>query len=164
MSMTEVKSKWGSMGKVHKGFWKAMGEPKRRSFTDEGHSTENNVQTTATSNGPILRIELINTSVYRTIVSAIQGLVKIVQFLTFNLFHHVKEPIDSSWIGPDMDIRTNSMYTQAEEHILELIRRQTSHHTEHKSGLSHGDTMKKKRKRLFITGHSLGGAMGTSKV
>lgn len=160
--MTQVKSPWGSMGRVHQGFWKAMGEPNKKRM-DEGHLE--NVQTTPTPTGPILRIELINTSVYRTIVSAIQGLGKIIQFLTFNLFYHVKEPIDSTWMGPDTDIRSNSMYAQAEEQILELIqghKQNTS--SRRRSGLSHGSTtVKKKRKRLFITGHSLGGAMGTSK-
>lgn len=180
VNMTEVKSSWGSMGRVHKGFWKAMGEPKRRPSTTQQamHPTaaaataaakamgsDDHVSATATPNGPILRIELINTSVYRTIVSAIQGLGKIIKFLTFNLFYHVKEPIDSSWMGPDTDIRTNSMYTQAEQQILELIHRKssTTKSSRRRSGLSHGETPKKKKKRLFITGHSLGGAMGTSK-
>ncbi|KAI9343392.1 Alpha/Beta hydrolase protein [Pilaira anomala] len=168
MNMTNVISSWGPMGRVHKGFWKAMGEPKKRqTTTDEGNST-NNDQTTprSTTEGPILKIELINTSVYRTIVSAIQGLGKIIKFVSTNLFHHVKEPIDSTWIGPDTDIRSNSMYTQAEEHILALIQRNEEENTKRdrrRSGLSHGSTTttSKKKKRLFITGHSLGGAMGT---
>ncbi|KAL7308149.1 hypothetical protein PS15m_012039 [Mucor circinelloides] len=161
MTMTEIKSPWGPMGKVHKGYWKAMGEPMKRK---DDHET---VKTTMTPDGPILRIELTNTSVYRTIVSAVQGTAKIIKFLTTNLFHHVKEPIDSSWVGPDIDIRTNSMYALAEEHILDLIHH---HHTQdekqsrRRSGLSHGGTAPatatKKRKRLFITGHSLGGSMG----
>jgi hypothetical protein len=182
IKMTEVKSPWGSMGRVHKGFWKAMGEPTyRRKQSDEGYSELDHVTGTMTkeaatspTGGPILRIELINTSVYRTIVSAIQGLGKIIQFVTFNLFHHVKEPIDSSWMGPDTDIRTNSMYSQAEQHILDLIHREIDEagkQNRRRSGLSRGTSAtsleqqknKKKRKRLFITGHSLGGAMGTSK-
>lgn len=179
VNMTEVKSPWGPMGRVHEGFWKAMGEPKRRpsqagnttsaaqkaAAKAMGSSDDTNVSATATPNGPILRIELINTSVYRTIVSAIQGLGKIIKFLTFNLFYHVKEPIDSSWMGPDTDIRTNSMYTQAEQQILELIHRKSSStkSSRRRSGLSHGETPKKRKKRLFITGHSLGGALGTSK-
>lgn len=178
--MTEVKSPWGSMGRVHKGFWKAMGEPtfRRTNSIDEGSSSpprDHNSMTpeiATQTNGPILRIELINTSVYRTIVSAIQGLGKIIQFVTFNLFHHVKEPIDSSWMGPDTDIRSNSMYAQAEQHILDLIHRQQlsdEKQNRRRSGLSHGSTVPtapplKKKKRLFITGHSLGGAMGTSKL
>lgn len=165
MTMTEVKSPWGPMGKVHKGYWRAMGEPMKRK---DDHET---VKTTMTPDGPVLRIELTNTSVYRTIVSAVQGTAKIIKFLTTNLFHHVKEPIDSSWVGPDIDIRTNSMYALAEEHILDLI---NHHHSpdekqsRRRSGLSHGGTAPdttatKKRKRLFITGHSLGGSMGLSK-
>lgn len=132
------------------------------------------VKTTMTPDGPVLRIELTNTSVYRTIVSAVQGTAKIIKFLTTNLFHHVKEPIDSSWVGPDIDIRTNSMYALAEEHILDLIHHHHSlddddqKQSRRRSGLSHGGTApnttaSKKRKRLFITGHSLGGSMGLSK-
>lgn len=160
MTMTNIKSPWGPMGKVHKGYWKAMGEPMKRK---EDHET---VKTTITPDGPVLHIELTNTSVYRTIVSAVQGTGKIIKFLTTNLFHHVKEPIDSSWVGPDIDIRTNSMYALAEEHILDLIHHhlQQEKQSRRRSGLSHGSTITtKKRKRLFITGHSLGGAMGTSK-
>lgn len=164
--MTDVKSPWGSMGRVHKGFWKAMGEPKKRQ-SEESHG-DHPTSTKPASNGPILRIELINTSVYRTIVSAIQGLGKIIKFVSTNLFHHVKEPVDSSWMGPDTDIRSNSMYALAEEHILELIKRDNDHskQSRRRSGLSHGSTTapSKKKKRLFITGHSLGGAMSTSKV
>ncbi|GAA5796814.1 hypothetical protein HPULCUR_002192 [Helicostylum pulchrum] len=168
MNMTDVKSSWGPMGKVHKGFWKAMGEPKKRYNTDEGHYSDHPTQKASSSSsttGPILQIELINTSVYRTIVSAVQGLGKIIKFVSTNLFHHVKEPIDSTWIGPDTDIRSNSMYTQAEEHILALIQRthNDTKQNRRRSGLSHGSTTapSKKKKRLFITGHSLGGAMGT---
>lgn len=166
VSMTDVKSPWGPMGRVHKGFWNAMGEPKKRVSVEEVRDHPPNKPV---SNGPILRIELINTSVYRTIVSAIQGLGKIIKFVTFNLFHHVKEPIDSSWMGPDTDIRSNSMYALAEEHILDLIKRDldsTGKQSRRRSGLSHGSTTTSstKKKRLFITGHSLGGAMSTSKV
>jgi hypothetical protein len=145
-NMTQIQSLKGvSMGKVHQGFWKAMGEPKTKETKLLSKRT--------------LRIELNNTSVYRTIVSVVKGVFKMFQFLFVHLFHHVKEPIDNTWIGPDQDIRSQSMYSQAEQYILELL------HTEQESrglGLSsHGST--RGRKRLFITGHSLGGAMGTSK-
>ncbi|CEP11510.1 hypothetical protein [Parasitella parasitica] len=158
VTMTEVKSLWGPMGKVHKGYWKAMGEPLKRK---EDHET---TRPSSTSDGPVLRIELTNTSVYRTIVSAIQGTAKIIKFLTTNLFRHVKEPIDNSWVGHDIDIRTNSMYALAEKHILELIHQhlQDDKQSRRRSDVPHGGTSTtKKRKRLFITGHSLGGAMGT---
>jgi putative lipase involved disintegration of autophagic bodies len=74
-----------------------------------------------------------------------QAAFKIIHFLTTNLFHHVKEPIDSSWVGSNIDIRTKSMYIQAEQHILNLI------------------TTNPRKKKLFITGHSLGGALSTGK-
>ncbi|RCH95365.1 hypothetical protein CU098_000339, partial [Rhizopus stolonifer] len=177
VNMAEIKSSWGPMGRVHKGFWKAMGEPAKRRKTssstieDDIHENIRSKEKT-TPNGPVLRIELINTSVYRTIISAVQGTAKIIKFLSTNLFHHVKEPIDSSWVGPDIDIRSNSMFVQAEDHILSLIRNEStqenSKQQRRRSGLSHGNNnsimdekKKKKKKRLFITGHSLGGAMGT---
>ncbi|KAI7907924.1 Alpha/Beta hydrolase protein [Cokeromyces recurvatus] len=173
MSMASVKSSWGPMGRVHKGFWKAMGEPmtkktssvlkKRKSLSSTDIATNNKIG----QEGPILRIELTNTSIYRTIMSTIQAIVKILKFLTTNLFYHVKEPIDHSWVGPDTDIRTNSMYALAEEHILNLIHLYEDNNNNKRnkrrmSGLlSQEKADKPKKKRLFITGHSLGGALGT---
>jgi putative lipase involved disintegration of autophagic bodies len=57
------------------------------------------------------------------------------------------------------------MYALAEEHILSLINQYDEKAIRRRSGLSHGSTSMKtvKKKRLFITGHSLGGALGTSK-
>lgn len=154
--MTKVESAWGPMGKVHQGFWKAMGEPRKK------------MERKVTDRRPILRIVLNNTSIFKTILSALKGAAKILHFLSINLFHHVNEPIDSTWIGPDKDIRTHSMYAQAEEYILKLIQQSMPSDprpASRGSGLSsHGRTSAfKKKKRLFITGHSLGGAMGTSK-
>ncbi|KAI9271321.1 Alpha/Beta hydrolase protein [Sporodiniella umbellata] len=122
------------MGKVHQGFWEAMGEYKKDTV-ETSEIAEN-----------VLRIELDNASIYCTVVSALQATVKIVRFLSWNLFHHVKEPIDSTWIGPQVDVRSKSMYTQAEQYILNLAQSQVPQSRE---------------KKLFITGHSLGGAMGT---
>jgi predicted lipase len=155
VKMTKVQSSWGPMGRVHKGFWNAMGDP-------IGHSKPTPVH----NDNRALRIELINTSVYRTIVSAIQGAAKIIKFVSLNLFRHVKEPVDSTWIGPDADIISHSMYAQAERYILQLMTKATSTSIENRRrmGLSHGSEEAKKKKRLFITGHSLGGAMGTSKI
>ncbi|CEI93252.1 hypothetical protein RMCBS344292_07491 [Rhizopus microsporus] len=153
-TMTKVESAWGPMGKVHKGFWKAMGEPRKK------------MERKGTDRRPILRIVLNNTSIFKTILSALKGTAKILHFLSINLFYHVNEPIDSTWIGPDKDIRTHSMYAQAEEYILKLIQQSMPSDprpASRGSGLSsHGRTSTfKKKKRLFITGHSLGGAMGT---
>ncbi|KAI8372118.1 class 3-domain-containing protein [Blakeslea trispora] len=168
-NMTEIKASWGPMGRVHKGFWKAMGEPpvrRKTSTTSEDTVDHQSHDTpgTAPKNSAVLRIELTNTSVYRTVMSAIQGTAKIISFLSTNLFHHVKEPIDSTWVGPDIDIRSNSMFIQAEQHILSLMMMDQNTQEKRRSGLSHSrmtSWQNKKKKRLFITGHSLGGAMGT---
>lgn len=119
-----------AMGHVHKGFWRALGEPevKRR-------------DTPAT-----VQIELNGVSLYRTVASALQACYKILQFLTLNVFHHVTDPVDSSWMGHDTDVKSHSMFYQAERYILHLMA-----------------TRRTKSTRLFITGHSLGGALGTSK-
>ena len=120
-----------AMGHVHKGFWRALGEPevKRRDTTSA-----------------TVQIELNAVSLYRTIASALQACFKILQFLTLNVFHHVTDPVDSSWIGHDTDVRSHSMFYQAERYILKLMA-----------------TRRTKSTQLFITGHSLGGALGTSK-
>ncbi|CDS05303.1 hypothetical protein LRAMOSA07832 [Lichtheimia ramosa] len=117
-----------AMGHVHKGFWRALGEPevKRR-------------DTPAT-----VQIELNGVSLYRTVASALQACYKILQFLTLNVFHHVTDPVDSSWMGHDTDVKSHSMFYQAERYILHLMA-----------------TRRTKSTRLFITGHSLGGALGT---
>ncbi|KAI9272624.1 Alpha/Beta hydrolase protein [Phascolomyces articulosus] len=153
--LCQVRGRNGSnMGKVHKGFWKAMGDPPIRQhayqYHQEQHGTSNlddgnmtHIHDNSTSR---VQIVLNNTSLYRTIASAVQAVIQVLQFLTLNVFHYVSDPVDSSWTGPDVDVRTNTMFSQAEKHIMELLR-----HNRHDS----------KHRRLFITGHSLGGALGT---
>ncbi|KAI8968900.1 class 3-domain-containing protein [Mycotypha africana] len=200
MTKTAIKSAWwGPMGRVHQGYWRAMGEPTTKHHIDkttkEGINIINTEAETASSLGPVLRIELTNTSLYQTIVSALQGSIKLFEFVTKSLFHHVKEPIDSSWVGPRIDIRTTSMYALAEEHILQLIRKdnkpsmqdskmkklEKQDGADDNGGNSSTDESdddmlnapgfqskrgpdgknQPKKKRLFIAGHSLGGALGT---
>ncbi|KAI8141893.1 Alpha/Beta hydrolase protein [Fennellomyces sp. T-0311] len=117
--------------RVHKGFWDAMGDPPSRQGDGESSSSSR------------VQIELNNASLYRTIASAMQAVIKVLQFLTLNVFHYVSDPVDSSWMGPDTDVRTSTMFDQAEKHILNLMKGRDE------------------RRRLFITGHSLGGALGT---
>ncbi|KAF7723638.1 hypothetical protein EC973_001780 [Apophysomyces ossiformis] len=154
IAMREVHAPWGSMGKVHKGFWEAMGDSQR----NISPSTQ-----TAT-----VRIELTNTSLYLTIVSALYAVVKAIHFLTMNLFKHVAEPIDSSFLGHEADIRSRSMYAQAEKYIMTLIYPPPSKNGT-KDKVNIADRISKdygavqRRKRLLIAGHSLGGALGTSK-
>ncbi|KAI8364760.1 Alpha/Beta hydrolase protein [Radiomyces spectabilis] len=163
--MGEIKAPWGPMGKVHKGFWDAMGDPIPRRKESRSHPEPEEPPST-------LRIELNSASLYRTIASTVQAAIKIIKFLTLNLFHHVAEPVDSSWIGPDIDIRTRSMYAMAEKYILELIAKDGGHMADaevpttkemrRRSDQSNSSGEQKiRKKRLFITGHSLGGALGT---
>ncbi|KAG0175124.1 hypothetical protein DFQ28_005035 [Apophysomyces sp. BC1034] len=147
IAMGEVRAPWGSMGEVHKGFWEAMGDPRPACATPAQAAT--------------VRIELSNTSLYRTIMSTLQAAIKIVQFLTKNLFQHVAEPVDNSYLGHDSDIRSYSMYAQGEQYIMSLINHSHSEKLvpDAKIKLRNGI---QRPKRLFITGHSLGGALGTN--
>lgn len=131
IGMMDVRTPSGvSMGKVHRGFWEAMGEscpaPAQRSTT--------------------LQVQLSSASLYRTITSTVQAAAEIGKFAIDQLLHHVSDPIDNSWIGYDIDIRHHSMYAQAEGWIMELINRQ-------QESIS--------KKRFYVGGHSLGGALGT---
>ena len=139
------------MGNVHKGFWKAMGDPPIRHHSNSQQVIDNSTDgsPSASTDSSRIQIELNNTSLYQTIASAVHAVIKVLQFLTANVFHYVSDPVDSSWTGPDVDIRSNTMFSQAEKHIIELLRHNRHDH---------------KHRRVFITGHSLGGSLGTSKV
>lgn len=126
------------MGKVHKGFWDAMG------------ATEISEQSSDTSLSDI-RIDLSNASLSQSISSALIGVMKIVKALSLNIFTNVIDPIDASWAGHDIaTVRHQSLFSQAENFILQLFG--------NSAVMEQG-----KNKRLFITGHSLGGALATGK-
>ncbi|KAI7852073.1 Alpha/Beta hydrolase protein [Circinella umbellata] len=148
VGLCQVRGRNGSnMGNVHKGFWKAMGDPPIRHHSNNSQVIDNNTDGSSTStDSSRIQIELNNTSLYRTIASAVQAVIKVLQFLTANVFHYVSDPVDSSWTGPDVDIRTNTMFSQAEKHIMKLLQHNRHDH---------------KHRRVFITGHSLGGSLGT---
>lgn len=117
-----------SMGKVHKGFWEAMGDPAPRTLPNDS----------------TFRIELNGASLYRTVMSAVDAVLQVVKFAALHLFHHFSDPVDNSWIGFDTDIRSQSMFAQAENHVLNLCQ-------------NIGD----EPVRLYVAGHSLGGALAT---
>lgn len=143
IGMKEIKSSSGiSMGRVHKGFWEAMGEPAAVKRDDS-----------------TLHIQLNAASLYRTVSSTIQAAVTIAKFTALQLIHHVTDPVDSSWIGHDTDIRNHSLYAQAEQWIMDLV----AHEGASSDSAVDLQAMARSRKRLFITGHSLGGALATSK-
>ncbi|KAI7870972.1 hypothetical protein BDF14DRAFT_1766916, partial [Spinellus fusiger] len=156
IGMGAVEAPWGPMGKVHKGYWSAMGDP-----LPCNHNTQLNDLSLKTR----VQIELTNTSVYQTVLTTCIATAKVFRFFIYNLFYHVKEPIDSTWLGPEVDIRSHSMYSQAEHYIMELVQ---STGINDENGVTkesrdvHGCHESQKEKRLFITGHSLGGALATS--
>jgi hypothetical protein len=178
----------GYMGKVHKGFWEAMGDPKmkRKSSAATGNAAADpGVSST-------VNIELSGTSVYRTIWTTLKAILQIIRFLTSSLSHHVRDPVDSRWLGDHVDLRSQNLFVQAESWIMDLVNRDADSGDEGvvpdmkdtdssstdeqatdpakkpkrrsvdsptmRQGTRHG------RKRLFITGHSLGGALSTSKL
>ncbi|GAB5590118.1 hypothetical protein Unana1_05018 [Umbelopsis nana] len=186
ISKAEVNSPYkGYMGKVHKGFWEAMGDPvmKRKSSNGANGSTEHGV-------GSTVNIELSGTSVSRTIWTAVKAILEILKFLTHSLSHHVRDPVDSRWLGEHIDLRSQNLFVQAESWIMGLVnrdidsdddaaivpdardtdssstdeqaaqdkktKRRSVDNSQRRSNVRHGS-----RKRLFITGHSLGGALST---
>jgi hypothetical protein len=188
ISKAEVNSPYkGYMGKVHKGFWEAMGDPvmKRKSSSGANDSTKHGV-------GSTVNIELSGTSVSRTIWTAVKAILEILKFLTHSLSHHVRDPVDSRWLGEHIDLRSQNLFVQAESWIMGLVnrdidsdddaaivpdardtdssstdeqaaqdkktKRRSVDNSQRRSNVRHGS-----RKRLFITGHSLGGALSTSK-
>lgn len=185
MSKAEVNSPYmGYMGKVHKGFWEAMGDPHMKRKPSNAQTEDK--QTSATVN-----IELSGTSVSRTIWTAIKAILQIIKFLTFNISHHVRDPVDSRWLGGDVDLRSQNLFVQAESWIMSLIERDLvddlavvpdagdtdSSSTDEQAKKSkrrsvdaatnmnrRSSKARKSTKRLFITGHSLGGALSTSKL
>ncbi|CEP11627.1 hypothetical protein [Parasitella parasitica] len=139
--LAKVSSSTCYMGKVHKGFWDAMGASEN---SDSGRST---LKQTSESD---IHINLNSASLYQSIVASVLGVMRIMRALSFSIFANVLDPIDASWArhSSAATIRYQSMYTQSEEFILKLF-----------ADAAVMDTGKKKR--FYITGHSLGGALAT---
>jgi len=128
------------MGKVHKGFWDAMGATE---------ATESSRTTREQSSESDIHINLSSASLYQSFATSVFGIVRIIKALSFNIFANVLDPIDASWAGPNSAIiRHQSMYRQSEEYILELFK--------DAAVMDAG-----KKKRFYICGHSLGGALAT---
>ena len=129
--LTKVSSSNGYMGKVHKGFWDAMG------VTD---SSEDLHADNALSE---IRLDLSTASLYQSITTSVFAIVRIMKALSFNIFANVIDPIDASWAGENASIiRHQSMYTQAVNTALSILKDDEN-------------------KKLYVTGHSLGGALAT---
>ncbi|KAG1223287.1 hypothetical protein G6F68_020386 [Rhizopus microsporus] len=61
--------------------------------------------------------------------------------VSVNVFQNVTDPIDAGWVTTS-EVRYHSLYSQAENWILKVMQ-------------------ENEKKRLYITGHSLGGALAT---
>lgn len=160
----------GPMGSLHRGFYEALGDP---SSLDE----ESQVSSTP---GRVINIELSSTSLWRTLKSAVNGLATLGHFLVVNLFHHVSDPVDHRFLGDHADVWSESAYVQAEKWIKHLVEQDQEKvereggSAETESGYDSHDTEEGghreprntsgegKKKKLYITGHSLGGGLATS--
>ncbi|RUS14613.1 hypothetical protein BC937DRAFT_93561, partial [Endogone sp. FLAS-F59071] len=181
VTMTPVKSPHiGPMGSLHKGFYEALGDPLS---LDE----ESPVSPTP---GRVINIELSSTSLWRTLKSAVGGLATLGHFFVVNLFHHVSDPVDHRFLGDHADVWSESAYVQAEKWIIHLVERdhdkgeREEELAETESGYNshdaeeggHGEPRNRKnrttrpllntsgdgrKKKLYITGHSLGGGLAT---
>ncbi|ORY89950.1 class 3-domain-containing protein [Syncephalastrum racemosum] len=146
IDMKNIQSNTGKpMGQVHQGFWDAMGHHDAHQPLDHqrSHST--------------LHIELNAASLYRTVSSTVEAAMKIGQFAVAQLLSHVADPIDQSWAGYDTDVRSHSLFSQAENWILSLA----DHHHHQQQTQKTADGISRRKKRLYVAGHSLGGALGT---
>ncbi|EPB93009.1 hypothetical protein HMPREF1544_00083 [Mucor circinelloides 1006PhL] len=138
--LAKVSSSNRYMGKVHKGFWDAMGATE---------ATESSRTTREQSSESDIHINLSSASLYQSFATSVFGIVRIIKALSFNIFANVLDPIDASWAGHNSAIiRHQSMYRQSEEYILELFK--------DAAVMDAG-----KKKRFYICGHSLGGALAT---
>ncbi|KAK4509251.1 uncharacterized protein ATC70_007601 [Mucor velutinosus] len=138
--LAKVSSPKYYMGKVHKGFWDAMGATE---------AIESSRPAQESSSEADIHINLSSASLYQSFATSVFGIVRIIKALSFNIFANVLDPIDASWAGHNSAIiRHQSMYRQSEEYILELFK-------------SAAVMDVGKKKRFYICGHSLGGALAT---
>ncbi|KAL1917237.1 uncharacterized protein VTP21DRAFT_4893 [Calcarisporiella thermophila] len=161
----------GQMGRVHGGFDQALGEPPDPSKVTPRSST--------------LNIELSNTSLQRTIKTALRATVQLIEFVIVSVLRHVREPVDHRFLGTE--VPWESAYAQAENWILNLVERDYPGATEllHDNSSSDDESTggvilgngnhayyrprrgsirfdrRRGRKRLYITGHSLGGGLAS---
>jgi hypothetical protein len=129
------------IGLVHEGFYEAIGEdlPMDELSRSQSHT-----------------IELSNTSLVNT-VQTIFGALKTLLFFAFqSLITHVHDPVDHRYLGEDA--RFVSAYSQATKWISKLCKNDDSE--KDNEGLNN-IRQRKSKKKLYITGHSLGGGLAT---
>ncbi|KAI9475943.1 MAG: class 3-domain-containing protein [Benjaminiella poitrasii] len=134
--LTKITSSKGRyMGKVHKGFCDAMGATETTEISDT-HTSMSSIQ-----------VDLSNASLYQSLSAAFLGMFRIMKALSLNIFANMIDPIDASWAGENaVTIRHQSLYSQSEAYVLELFRDKKEQES---------------KKKLYIAGHSLGGALAT---
>jgi hypothetical protein len=148
----------GLIGLVHEGFYEAIGDdlPVR----ELPHSQSQTI------------IELSNTSLIKT-VETISSAFKTLLFFAFqSMITHVYDPVDHRYLGEDA--RFVSAYSQAIRWISKLCKETDDNEREMNKNNDSGNESdeglsnirrrkedRKSKKRLYITGHSLGGGLAT---
>ncbi|KAF0403960.1 alpha/beta-hydrolase [Gigaspora margarita] len=146
----------GDMGLVHEGFYEAMGEP--TDIDDELFYSKS--QTT---------IELHNTSLVKIVETTFKAIKTLIIFLFESISTHVYDPIDHRYLGEDE--RYSSAYSQATRRITDLCQSGQDDNKnddlvyKNRKDINEQSIIQRKltrescKKRLFITGHSLGGGL-----
>ncbi|KAI8089132.1 Alpha/Beta hydrolase protein [Halteromyces radiatus] len=139
--MRDVYAPWGYMGRVHKGYFDALGEPTLPPSTSQ---KEHQASTTSSSFLPT-RHQWIQNAMGDTLGYWMH------QFLDpidhrFHAAAAAAAAVDSSANQKSSSpLRHTSMYIQAESYLLSLLQNDPTH----------------QHKKVYITGHSLGAALGT---
>ncbi|CAG8771086.1 35813_t:CDS:2, partial [Gigaspora margarita] len=146
----------GDMGLVHEGFYEAMGEP-----TD--------IDDELSYSKPQTTIELHNTSLVKIVETTFKAIKTLIIFLFESISTHVYDPIDHRYLGEDE--RYSSAYSQATRRITDLCQSGQGDNKnddlvyKNRKDINEQSIIQRKltrescKKRLFITGHSLGGGL-----
>ncbi|CAG8658654.1 5532_t:CDS:2 [Acaulospora morrowiae] len=140
----------GCMGLVHEGFYEALGE---------------HVDDSIRGSGSQAIIELYNTSLVKTLETTISALKTLLYFVFKSVIAHIQDPIDHRYLGEEE--RHFSAYAQASNWIMKLCNGCNENNTDNylfKDNIREQRVFKTTKKKLFVTGHSLGGGLATAKL
>ncbi|KAI9307917.1 Alpha/Beta hydrolase protein [Cunninghamella echinulata] len=129
--MRDVYANWGYMGRVHKGYFDALGDPFVEKINEKETYIEENAHNKATIWQSLKQI-------FSNYLDQLSG----------HWMHQLTDPVDFRFLASQqhqqhyINQRELTMYHQAESYILDIL---------------HQD----KNKKLYVSGHSLGASLGT---